>query len=71
MSGTSSDRTIEKLLRQQGALASFGSFAFREPDLLKILTEAARVCAASLGVPFRKVCRYRPIEDDLPVEAVG
>jgi two-component sensor histidine kinase len=69
MSNTSSDRTIEKLLRQQGALASFGSFAFQEPDLLKILTEAARVCALSLGVPFCKICRYRPIEDDLLVEA--
>ncbi len=69
MSNTSSDQTIEKLLRQQSALASFGSFAFKEPDLLKILTEAARVCALSLGVPFCKICRYRPIEDDLLVEA--
>jgi hypothetical protein len=29
----SKTRTIEKLLRQQAALANFGSFAFREPDL--------------------------------------
>jgi hypothetical protein len=27
----SKTRTIEKLLRQQSALANFGSFAFREP----------------------------------------
>jgi len=31
-------RTIDKLLRQQSALASFGSFAFGERDLQKILT---------------------------------
>jgi hypothetical protein len=28
----------------------------REDDLQKVLTEAARVCAESLGVPFAKVC---------------
>ena len=56
------DRTVEKLLRQQSALAGFGSFAFKETDLLAILTEAARVCAASLGVAYCKVCQYRPVE---------
>ncbi len=45
------ERTIQKLLRQQAALAAFGSFAFNEPDLQKILVEAARVCAVSLDVP--------------------
>ena len=64
-----SDRTIEKLLRQQAALAHFGSFAFKETNLLAILTEAARICAASLGVPFCKICRYRSNEDDLLIEA--
>ena len=63
------DRTVEKLLRQQAALASFGSFAFRETDLLKILNEAARICAQSLGVPFCKVCRYRAAEHDLLIQA--
>jgi two-component sensor histidine kinase len=67
--GGTTNRTVEKLLRQQAALAAFGSFAFRETDLLKILTEAARICAASLEVPFCKVCRYRPAEDDLLIEA--
>lgn len=62
-------RTVEKLLRQQASLAAFGSFAFRETDLMKILTEAARICAASLEVPFCKVCRYRPAEDDLLIVA--
>jgi two-component sensor histidine kinase len=62
-------RTIEKLLRQQAALANFGSFAFGENDLQKILTEAAEICAQSLEVPFAKICRYRADRDDLLVEA--
>lgn len=62
-------KDVEKLLRQQAALAAFGSFAYRESDLGKILTEAARVCAESLGVPFCKVCRYRSETDDLLIEA--
>ncbi|MDV6330974.1 histidine kinase dimerization/phosphoacceptor domain -containing protein [Asticcacaulis sp. 201] len=60
---------IHKLLRQQAAIASFGSFALRENDLHKVLTEAARVCASGLDVPFSKVCRYRSEENDLLVEA--
>jgi two-component sensor histidine kinase len=62
-------RTIEKLLRQQAALANFGSFAFEENDLQKILTEAAEICAQSLSVPYAKICRYRADRDDLLVEA--
>jgi PAS domain S-box-containing protein len=60
---------VRRLLRQQAATASFGSFALRESDLTKILTEAARVCAEGLGVRFGKVCRYRPAENDLIIEA--
>jgi two-component sensor histidine kinase len=60
---------VRKLLRQQAAVASFGSFALRESDLLKILTEAARICAECLSVPFSKVCRYREKENDLLIEA--
>ncbi|CAN5502272.1 hypothetical protein BH11PSE4_BH11PSE4_26020 [soil metagenome] len=32
---------------------------------MKILTEAARVCAEGLGVPFSKVCKYRAEQNDL------
>jgi two-component sensor histidine kinase len=66
-----SDHTGEvvRLLRQQAALAAFGSFALGENDLGKVLTEAARVCADSLSIPFCKVCRYRSEENDLLVEA--
>ncbi len=44
-------------------------FAFRETDLLKILNQAARLCAECLNVPFCKVCRYRPKENDLLIVA--
>jgi len=62
-------RDIDGLLRQQAALAAFGSFAFQETDLAKILNEAARICANSLGVRHCKVCRYRPAENDLLIVA--
>jgi two-component sensor histidine kinase len=62
-------RDVESLLRQQAALATFGSFAFQETDLMAILTEAARICAESLNVRHCKVCRYREAENDLLVEA--
>jgi two-component sensor histidine kinase len=67
--GNGESAEIRRLRRQQAALAGFGSFALGEPDLAKILTEAARVCAEGLEVPFCKVCRYRPDENDLLVEA--
>jgi len=60
---------IEQLLRQQAAVAGFGSFALRQSDLLTILMEAARVCAIGLSVPFCKVCRYRIDENDLLIVA--
>jgi two-component sensor histidine kinase/CheY-like chemotaxis protein len=60
---------VKRLRRQQAALAGFGSYALGESDLSKVLTEAARVCAEGLEVPFCKVCRYRSEENDLLVEA--
>jgi signal transduction histidine kinase/ActR/RegA family two-component response regulator len=56
---------LQKVLNQQAAIARFGGFALREMDLMKILTEAARVCAEGLSVPFSKVCRYRSEQNDL------
>jgi signal transduction histidine kinase len=56
---------LQKVLRQQAAIAQFGSYALRELDLMKILTEAARVCAEGLDVPFSKVCKYRAEQNDL------
>jgi signal transduction histidine kinase len=60
---------VQKLLRQQAALARFGGFALRERDLMKILTEAVRVCAEGLSVPFSKVCQYRAEQNDLLIIA--
>src|ERR1700733_550806 len=60
---------VQKLLRQQAAIARFGSFSLRERDLMKILTEAVRVCAEGLSVPFSKVCQYRAAENDLLIVA--
>ena len=60
---------VQKLLRQQAAIARFGSFALRQRDLDKILAEAVRVCAEGLSVPFSKICRYRAEENDLLIVA--
>jgi len=60
---------VKRLLRQQAAIASFGSFALRQNDLQKVLMEAARVCADGLSVKFCKVCQYRPDEADLLIVA--
>jgi len=60
---------VSRLLRQQEALANFGSFALRQDNLIEILTEAARVCAVGLAAPFSTVCRYRSAENDLLIEA--
>ncbi len=68
LAGSNSDE-IRRLRRQQRALADFGGFALGERDLAKVLTEAARVCAECFEVPFCKICRFRPEENDLLVEA--
>jgi two-component sensor histidine kinase len=62
-------RQVERLLLREKALATFGTFAFSETNLGTILSEAARVCAECLDVPFSKVCRYQPAENDLLVVA--
>jgi two-component sensor histidine kinase len=60
---------IGKLLRQQAAIAAFGTFALQENDLSAVLNEAARACAKALKVSFAKICRYRVAENDLIIEA--
>jgi two-component sensor histidine kinase len=68
-SPSSLEMQIEKLLRREQALADFGTFAFAETSLDKILFEAARVCAESLGAPFSKVCKFQQPRNDLRVVA--
>jgi two-component sensor histidine kinase len=63
------EQQIEKLLLREKALANFGTFAFSETNLDKILAEAARVCAECLGVAFSKICKFQPSENDLLVVA--
>jgi two-component sensor histidine kinase len=62
-------RDIDALLRQQAALAQFGTFAFQETSLLEVLNAAARICAQSFNVDCAKICRYREAENDLLIEA--
>jgi len=59
---------VQRLLDQQNALAEFGSYAFRTHDLPAVLDRAAAVLAKSVG-SLCKVCRYRPEENDLILEA--
>src|SRR5258708_6186023 len=66
---TVGSKQVQKLLRQQGALARFGKFAFREESLPDTLTEAARACAQGLDVRYCKVLKHRVPENDLLVEA--
>lgn len=66
---TSEAAQVGKLLRQQAAIAGFGSFALGQNDLHTILTQAANECAKGLNVSFSKVCRYRAEENDLLIEA--
>jgi two-component sensor histidine kinase len=60
---------VDRLLKQQKALATFGNFAFRQVTLQPVLDEAARICAACLDVSFSKICQYRPTEGDLLIVA--
>lgn len=69
MTTKSVDNQVAQLLRRAKALASFGTFAFRETNLQAILDEAASVCAECLGVAFSKICRFRPAQNDLLVVA--
>ena len=63
------EQNLARVLRQQTALAAFGSFAFRETNLQSILNEAAHVCAEGLGVGRAKVCQYRLVQNDLLIVA--
>jgi two-component sensor histidine kinase len=67
MSNKLLEHRVALLLRREKALASFGTFAFREIDLQPILDEAAKVCAECMGVSYSKICKYRPAENDLRV----
>ena len=58
-----------RLRRQQSEVARFSAFAIVCPDLDRVLSEAARVCAECMRVPYCAIYRYRPEENDLLVVA--
>lgn len=66
---TKKEQEIERLLAQQVALVNFSTYAFHESDLQTVLTEAARVVASALGVPYAKVLRHRTDHGDLLLQA--
>ena len=58
-----------RLRRQRDALAEFAAVALTAADADRVLAEAARLCAAGLGVPFCAVLEHRPAEGGLLVRA--
>jgi hypothetical protein len=68
MFGSKNRSRIAQILRQQEAMAAFGSYALRTNDIQNVLQEAVRLCAEGLEVSFCKICRYRSEFDDLVIE---
>ena len=58
-----------RLRRQRDALAEFAAVALSAADPDRVLADAARLCAAGLGVPFCAVLEHRPAEGGLLVRA--
>ena len=58
-----------RLRRQRNALAEFGAEVLSGADSDRVLAQAARLCAAGLGVPFCAVLEHRPAEGGLLVRA--
>ena len=50
--------SIQKILRQQTAIAEFGSYAFGEKNVARILDRACIICSELLGANFSKICEY-------------
>jgi two-component sensor histidine kinase len=63
------EQKLEKLRMREEALIQFGTFAFSEQNLDRILSAAARICADCLEAPLSKVYEYRKLENDLRVVA--
>ncbi len=59
------EQTLQRHLRQQSCVASFGSFALHEPDLNRVLDRAVRVAAEVLDVPLTKILRFADSADHL------
>jgi len=67
-----SARDIKRLLRQQAALAEFGSFAFGEDDVGKVLMEGTRICVDGSEGWFSNVRRKSANANEfLPMPSFG
>lgn len=63
------DRSVERLRRQQAALARFGLHAFRGGDLDELLHRAAELVSEGLDVKFVKVLELLPSGRELLIRA--
>ena len=61
--------SIQKILRQQTAIAEFGSYAFGEKNVARILDRACIICSELLGANFSKICEYNKRTKHLVVVA--
>lgn len=60
---------LEKRLRQQQAVTSFGSFALGETQIDAILDRAVETVSETLGVPFAKILELDPSGETLFLKA--
>jgi two-component sensor histidine kinase len=63
------ERELQRRLRQQKAIAQFGSFALAEDDFQKILDEAVSVAAEVLDLPLTKILQFADAADQLVLKA--
>ncbi|MCV0393900.1 MAG: GAF domain-containing protein [Rhizobiaceae bacterium] len=64
-----SEQQLQRRLTQQHAVARFGSYALNQPELQKVLDEAARVAAEVLDVPLTKILQFADDADHLVLRA--
>ena len=62
-------KNIAKILRQQTAIAEFGSYAFGEKNVARILEQACIICSDLLAANFSKICEYNKRTKQLVVVA--
>ena len=60
---------IRRLRLQQTELLRFSSYALSESDIGKVMTEATRMSAACLGVPYSTIARFRSDDNIFVAEA--
>lgn len=56
---------LKRRLKQQSAVAAFGSYALHEPNFAKVMDRAVQVAADVLDVPLTKILRFVDSADHL------